>query len=428
MVEVLKAMTQPHAPLSQEQTFKLFQHVEEMNKDTMRQLQDFKQTVELRIGGSSGSQSPGSNTLDLSTLDARVTTLQQENIKTHSQISALQGDVLSNTTTIGALQEQASKANDNIRQIMEDQKVAKSNATDLKEDHFVAKEALQKLSNKVSSLQEATENVLQTKLDKALLAIKQCVQDLEHNKMLSHQNQEACGNLRKNLTETQADFMKLGDAAVAHDRRMAELSLKCDGVKHNLELTNGVVMRLHTEHEETRSKAIDATTRSNEINAAMRRSIADQGQTILSVQAIREELAKVVASHSTTQDKLSEAAERLGELGNTAVNLQNRIQELGLNVERVHALAASTEDNLKMTNSFVLPNLGAEGALSPGMISAFTSTSAKCMTSTRGDASTEIGSNRGSQYSRGKPSPRRRKEAQWFARNIGSVPDRMAWI
>jgi len=422
MVEVLKAMTQPHAPLSQEQTFKVFQYLEEMNKDTLRQFQDLKQSVELSIGGA------GSNKLDLSTVDAKVATLQQENVKTNHRISALQDDVLSNTTSVATLREQAKKAKDNFGQIREGQKVTNSDVHNLREDHRAAKEALRELQLEVSSLQEKKENILQAQLDQAVLATRQCMKDVQNNTVLTHQNQDACRNLHKTFEQAQAEVKKMGDAGAGHVKRIAELSLKCDGVKENLELTNGVVMRLHTEHEETRSKAINNTNRSNEIDVAIRRSTADHGQTVNSVQAVKEDLAKVMAAQCATRDKLSEATKRVGELGNDTVNLQNEMHELSLNVEKVYNLAASTEDNLKVTNAFVLPNLGAEGVLSPGMISAFTSTGAKSMNSTRGDISSELGSNRGSQYSRGKPSPRRRKEAQWFARNIGSVPDRMAWI
>jgi len=421
MVEVLKAMTQPHAPLSQAQTLKVFQYLEEMNKDAMRQFQDFKRSVELSIGGQ------GSSKLDLKTLDAQVTTLQQENVKTNNRISALRVNVLSNTASVATLQEQATKANDNFGQIREGQKVTNSNVHNLREDHLAAKEALWKLQKEISSLQEHKENILQAKLDQALLAMQQCMQDLEHNKMLTYQNQDASRNLHESLEQAQADVKKLRDADVGRDKRMAELSFKCDGVKENLEMTNGVVMRLHTEHEETRFKAITITNKSHEIDVAVRRSTADHGQTVLSVQVVKEELAKVMAAQCATRDKLSEATERVGELGNGTVNLQNAMHELSLNVEYVHNLAANTEDNLKVTNALVLPNLGAEGALSPGMNSAFTSAGAKSMHSTRGDISSELGSNRGGS-SRGKPSPRRRKEAVWFARNIGSVPDRMAWI
>merc|ERR1740117_2264185 len=102
--------------------------------------------------------------------------------------------------------------------------------------------------------------------------------------MLTYQNQDACRSLNENMAQEQANMKKLDIARDLHQKRIDELTLKSDGIKENLEMTNGVVMRLHTEHEETRSKAINNTNRSNEIDVAIRRSTADHGQTVNSVQ------------------------------------------------------------------------------------------------------------------------------------------------
>lgn len=423
MVEVLKASTQAHAPLSQAQTLKVFQYLEETNKDTLKQLLDFKRTVELSIGGQ------GNNKLDLKTIDAHVTTLQQENVKTNNRVSALRVDVLSNTAGVATLQEQANKANDDLSQMREGQKVTNTNVHNLREDFIVAKEAIRKLQKEVGSLQEAKENIYQAKLDRALLAMQQCMQDLEHNKLLTYQNQDACRNLNDSFGRAQAELQKLDHTKVDHERRIAELNVRADGIKDNLEMTNGVVMKLHTEHEETRIKSIDNMNKNHELDAAARRSSSNLGHTVQSVQIVKEEVAKLLAAQCTTRDKLSETAHRVGELSNGTVNLQNAMHELSINVEHVHNLASNTEDHLKMTNALVLPNLEAEGAFGPGMASTFTSIGAKSTSSTRGaDMSSEMGSTRSCRSSRGKSSPRRRKEAAWFSRNIGSVPDRMAWI
>jgi len=417
MVEVLKAMTQAHAPLSQGQTLKVFQYLEELNKDTLRQLQDFKRTVELSIGGQ------GNNKLDLKTIDAQVTTLQQANVKTNNRVSALRVDVLSNTAGVATLQEQASKANDNLSQLREGQKVTNTNVHNLREDQLIAKEAIRKLQTEVGSLQEAKENILQAKLDRGLLAMRQCMQDLEHNKLLTYQNQDACRDLKETLGTAKADIKKLDHTKGDHEKRLAELNSRAGGIKENLELTNGVVMRLHAELEETRVKSIDNMNKNHELDVAVRRTTGDQGHTVQSVQIVKEELAKLMASQCTTRDKLVETTDRVGELSNGTVNLQNAMHELSINVEFVHNLASNTQDHLKMTNALVLPNLEAEGAMGAGMGSTFSN--AKSMNSTR---ASEMGSTLSCRSSRGKASPRSRKEAAWFARNIGSVPDRMAWI
>jgi len=422
MVEVLKAMTQAHAPLSQAQTMKVFQYLQDLNTGTARELQDFRRSVEMTIGGA------GTNNLDLKTIRAQLTTLQQEGVKTNNRVSALRVDVLSNTATVASLQEQANKANDNLGQLREGQKVTNTNVHNLRLDQTAAKQTIQKLQQEVMSLSEAKENVFQAKLDRAIQTVQQCFQDLEHNKMLTYQNQDACRSLNENMAQEQANMKKLDIARDLHQKRIDELTLKSDGIKENLEMTNGVVMRLHTEHEETRTKTIDNINKNHELDAAQRRSTADLSHTSQSLQVTKEEMAKLLAAQCTTRDKLNETNGIVGELSNGTVNLQNAMHELSMNVEFVHNLASHTEDHLKMTNALVLPNLDAEGAMGAGMGSTFASMGGKSLGSTRADFSSELGSARSCRSSHSKSSPRKRKEAAWFARNIGSVPDRMAWI
>lgn len=421
-LEVLKAMTQAHAPLSQSQTIKVFQYLEDMNKDTRRELQDFKRTVELSIGGQSG------NKLDLKTIHAQVTTLQQESVKANNRISALRVDVLSNAANVATLQDQASKVKDDVGQLREGQKKTNTNVHNLREDYLIARDEIRKLQKEVCSLQEVKENVLQAKLDQALLAMQQCKQDVEHNKMRTFNNQDECRSLKESLQKAQAEIKKIDITSGVHETRIGELSLRADGIKDNLELTNGVVMRVHTEHEETRKKALGNMNKNHDLDVAVRRCEDEHGHTVQGLQIVKEGLAKLMAEQTTTRDRLGEACERVAEVGNGTINLQNALHELSINVEYVHNLASNTQDTLKVTNSLVLPNLDAEGAIGAGMTSPHVSVGAKSMNSTRGDFSSEMGSTRSARSSRGKSSPRRRKEAAWYARNIGSVPDRMAWI
>jgi len=427
MVEVLKAITQNHAPLSQAQTVKVFQYLEDMNKDTMRQIQEFKRTYEMNSTGS------GDIKLEMRTLGAQVSTVQQELVKTNTRMSALRVDILGNAANVVVLQEQGAKASEGLNQIREGQKVTNTNVHNLREEHLIAKEEIRKLQKEVASLKQGSENVLQVKLEKVMLSVEQCKEDIEANKKRTYTNEDGCRSLREALSEAKVDIGKLENARGDHEKRMSELNYKGEKMKDNLEMTNGVVMRMHTEHEETRTKAIESQNKHLQGDIALQRLKDDHNHVAQSMRIINEELGKLAAGQDTTRDRLAEAVDRVGGLSSSSVNLQNAFHELSKNVERVHSLASNTEDNLKMTNAMVLPNLGSDGAFGPAMTSSgggSTVANATAMNSSRG---MDMGSSRGSSRTcrsspRGRGSPRRRKEAAWFSRNIGLVPDRNSWV
>lgn len=82
-------------------------------------------------------------------------------------------------------------------------------------------------------------------------------------------------------------------------------------------------------------------------------------------------------------------------------------------LEQLRIQASVTEENLKVTNSYVLPNLDTGVEVDPK----FAANSGTCNAS-------QPSPRRGA-----KPAARRKeKESAWIVRNIGNTPDRMAWI
>jgi len=205
---------------------------------------------------------------------------------------------------------------------------------------------------------------------------------------------------------------------------MTHLTVNGDKVKENLELTNGVVMRIHTEHEETRAKAVANAGKNHEVDVAVRK-LNDRNRDInQSITMVNQELCKLSASQDTTRDRLGETMETVGTLKNGNMQLQMTMHDLSKSVEGVHNLASTTADHLKMTNSLVLPNLGADAAFAASTTSGHgANLTMNNTTSSRGAMAQTCGPS-----PRNKNSPRRRKDAAWMNRNIGSVPDRMSWI
>jgi chromosome segregation ATPase len=422
MVEILKAMTQAHAPLSQSQTVKVFQYLEEMNKDTQKQLREFMRSVEKNTSGI------GDQVLDMRVLGSRVDTVQQELVKANTRMSALRVDILGNAANVVVLQEQATKGGEDLGQLREGQKVTNTNVHNLREDHLIAKDEIRKLQKEMASLKEAKESVLQAKLDRAELSLRQVKEEQELVKMRTYNNEDTCRSFRQALSVAQANIEKLENVSSNGVKRLAELTIKADATKENLEMTNGVVMKLHEEHEETRTKAFQNFNNASGNEIAVERLRDDHNRFANNLQVVNAELSKLAAGQDTTRDKLNETLIRIGGLSGGNINMQNAIHELGKNLEVVHNLAQHTEDHLKMTNAFVLPNLGAEGAFSPSTVS--NSATTLVASATQSSRRSEIHGSRGSLGTspRKHGSPRKRKEALWLSRNVGAVPDRMAWI
>merc|ERR1719456_1524559 len=111
-------------------------------------------------------------------------------------------------------------------QLREGQKVTNTNVHNLREEHLIAKEEIRKLQKEVASLAEAKENILQAKLDRVVLSVEQCKQDIEAIRMRTYNNEDSCRSLRETLAQAQAEIGKLDDARGFNEKRIAELTFK----------------------------------------------------------------------------------------------------------------------------------------------------------------------------------------------------------
>jgi len=202
LVDVLRRSTQSHAPLSSAQCIKAFQELEDKNRITLRKLTDFQHECEMKLGA-------GDNKDQIATMCAQISSLQEELVKTNTRLSAQRVDVVGNAANIVVLQEQAGKNTEGLNQMKEGQKVTNTNVHNLREEHLLATNQLRNLQKEVAGLKEAKENVLQLKLDQAVLAMQQCKQDVETTKLHSFKNEDSIRDLKNTLTEAQAEIAKL---------------------------------------------------------------------------------------------------------------------------------------------------------------------------------------------------------------------------
>lgn len=388
--------------------------MQDMHKDTMRQIQELRTKMSLSEEGMMRRESA------IQTLNAQIHTIQDEIVKTNSRLSALRVDVQNNQANVAALHELSEHSSTGLSRLVEGQKFTNAGLHSLKAEYTETKESLHQLAKEVAGLgRDTTTNIL-AKLDQLSTLAQHLNLELETNKLSTRRNEEACKGLNCKIDDAWKHIEENKTARKAHNDQIAELKCKAEKTKENLEMTNGVVMKLHNEHEETRLKTINLQSDTHEIDTVLRRLAEHHSDTVHKVTSVKTEIGKMSASQDSLKDRMMQTADRVNGLNAGLANVQSHTRELGKNVEIVHSLACNTQETLQMTKALVLPNLESEAFAPTGMHSQSLKMNDSMMSSRESGRSTP-------RSNRGKMSPKKLKEATWFARNIGSVPDRNSW-
>merc|ERR1712070_722582 len=137
----------------------------------------------------------------------------------------------------------------------------------------------------------------------------------------------------------------------------------------------------------------------------------DHASTQTSLRSTRDDLGNLTSAHGQTRDNMNKTMDDVQGLQQDQQLTSKAVQNFSKHLQRLHMMASATQDDLRKTNSFVLPNLGAEGTVSPAHLKAsLTSSDFKVTKATQ------------------PPTPRSRRDSSWHSRNIGAVPDRMSYI
>jgi len=159
---------------------------------------------------------------------------------------------------------------------------------------------------------------------------------------------------------TQEDLSKVGNEVKKLIKTVVDVGAKLETANNNLAMTNGVVQRLHGDHENTKQNLAGNTVDLQAASSRLQRLIEEHSKTARDVSAVRDELSKVGASHEHTREVMGKTVSSVKELQDGQGMLNTGMQGVNRSLERVHGLAAATQKDLKLTNAFVLPNLGGE--------------------------------------------------------------------
>lgn len=408
MAELLNgnSSTSAHAPLSQEQTLALCTHLKSMIDETSRQIN------ELRVGLRSAE-----GQIDIVRGDGHVQRSAHEALKSDVAdmsftLQALKKETTHNTSQSKALQEVLNQATESIDKLRSGQETTNTNVHNLREDVLKHTSDIRKVWREIEEIQGKTTTTLSARVDRLEVASGTLMEDAEHAKASIKEHNSRVVQLEGSVKTLSGDVNNLGGIAKKITTSVSELTVRLDGVQENLELTNAVVMRIHNDHESTKSDSSGLKEELRSLTGAHQALKGDHASTQTSLRSAQDDLGNLKSSHSQVRDNGVKTNGDVKGLQQDQQNTSKAVQNLTKHLQRLHMMASATQDDLRKTNSFVLPNLGAEGTVSPAHLKAALTSSDFKITK----AATQP------------PTPRTKRDASWHSRNIGAVPDRMSYI
>lgn len=203
-----------------------------------------------------------------------------------------------------------------------------------------------------------------------------------------------------------------------HAKDIATACIKIASAQENLEMTNAVVLKVHQQVDVAREEVSSVRGEHRALHSKHNALHQEHGQTVTHTRDAGRAVEQLRAAHGSAVEVQEQALTQIASLEGHADKSDRHFKELAEKVERLYILATSTQQNLQATNAFVLPNLNTSDNFSPGF------------SASRGSDAVGLSTMSGS-YSTKSPITasvqRKRREALWVSRNIGAVPDRMAW-
>lgn len=411
MAEILDGLSdhKSHAPLSHGQTVAICQHLQQISETNSNKIEQL--VGKLTQTDAERSKIRNDVVLQTESLDqlkSEVATLRVELAKKASEAS--HAVVMCERLKGGLV-----RTGEDLSLLRDGQKITNTNVHNLKEDIKMRSADIAGIRSEVDDILKKQITYLQEKQNTTILSLKQVISDHAGSKTELAEQKEWLRGLGANLNNVEDQVRHLNSVVKEQTGTIAEACLNGDQTRKNLEMTNGVVLNLSESVETLQVSEAGLLDNVRSMEAYVQRLADEHGATVKGVHITREGLERAKAATERTREELTKALNDVTALQQDQSRTVGVVQKLNTDIQRVGIIAADTKANLEATQSIVLPNLGAD-ELAP--------------MSSRGTATTMDTTSRswGPGGSRGGKSPRKRREATWTARNIGSVPDRMSYI
>lgn len=349
----------------------------------------------------------------------QLTTLQAGLGKTNSTVDLLRSNLQDNLESTAMARAIADRATEGVSHLREGYQVTNNNVHILKEELRKRSEDLESLSKTVSQMAEIDIVLLKEQDDKLAMTCEQLRKGVEANTKELWSHGEQLQKLKGSSKKAKEDILQLREDVKSNSTDLGNLKAKVHEEHNNLETTNAVVMKMHELLETAQGDIANLRDGVQTVNAKHLKLFEHHGSTAKDAQTVHQALEKLSAAHSVTHQRLHSSVLQLNELQNEHAKALSRLEALGGQLDTVHSLASKTQENLRVTNAYVLPNLapgldvghGAGGAANSAEILHGSATVRGTMASTTASRT-----------------PRKKKDGAWISRNIGIVPDRMSWI
>lgn len=432
MAEILQGLEHnvSHAPLSHAQSIAVSRYLHNITQENALKTEDLSHVTRLIRAELETAKG------HIRASQSSLVDLRQDLSDRSNDLRACQELAVMNEDRCKRLVNETSSNSENIDEIRSGLKVTNTNVHGLREDslkHGMDVGALRKdLDNAVHKAIVA----LRDKVRQCGLGVTQLRDEQAKQRNTLWEDKDRIKLLETDSSEAKAERVRLLDADVAHNILFAEACKRDEDLKVNLELTNGVIMKLHDNLEVSQKFAFDLREQVRAEVARCTKLSENHANTARVTEQNKQEHGLLVASHGTCRTDLEHVTGQLHSLKAGFQSSGTVIKQMGLRLEELRIQATCTEENLKVTNSYVLPNLNTGVDLDPK----FSSNSGTCTGGSlpKGNSKSARGAvGGGSAFSdqagkRGattKSPGRKAKDKEiWISRNIGLVPDRMAMI
>lgn len=401
-----------HAPLSATQTASVARFLHRLIRENRSQIEDLRQM----------SKECGDDLTSLRNklqkTNGAVDTLRDNLGKTDQLLTTVRKDTNDNTESCKKLKEQVLNACDGIDSLFEGQKVTGAHMRSVREDLRLQEQQIRVLRYDVEKDLGDQVGGLKDRVRVGLMELQQLQVDHGQSKGLIMNNKTHLADHDALLTNARADLDSVTAKAGENATGLAETNKNLANTTRNLELTNSVVTKVFEDLENTMTKAIDLEAGLKSV-IQKRNKLHEHHEKLSQDHKItHEHLHRLTAAHGDTRATLEHACSDVRNLQEGFQLQSQAMTDLNGELGRVAKQAAATHEGLKITNSYVLPNLGATEAVAPVHGGACHAAAESLRTTFISTAASDA-----------RKSPRKKKpDSPWISRNIGLVPDRMSWI
>lgn len=340
-----------YAPLSHAQTVELAHHLNNKSTNLELKVEELYKALQ-RTDANVNELQQG-----LHTMGTSITAVRSELGDTNTVLEGTRGDLERCGTNVHTLGMGIDMVKENVDALRDGQKHTNTNVKNLRDDLIPTQANVKAIQEHLERQSTKQIEACEAEIAETKRVLQRLISEHSLTRTDLGQETEKIRELKESLKDAMDIAKGVRDSVDVLEGKFLETKETLRQSKIGLEETNGIVVKIHEDHETTKNSLHDCNDKLH--RAALNIKKLDDGldKTSKALTKSQTDLSKATARVEMAHEVLGYTVDHVNSLREGHTMAQSSLAHLEQSLERTHRLAHQTKSVVHETNAILLPNL-----------------------------------------------------------------------